>query len=185
MPGTSPGMTTFLWLYFSVALLRRRGGALERGRFGLGRGGVPAAGRGRDVDGVVGLWLRREGLDREFRRRQRLGVEALGDIVALVAGIDVTLGGRQAEPFEGFGEVLVDADAAGVEDAEVELAVGDAAIGGLAEPLRRALVVGALAAAVGVEHREVVHRLGVAAFGGLQVIAAGHVDIPLHAEALL
>src|SRR5581483_10586336 len=80
---------------------------------------------------------------------------------------------------------LVDADAAGIEDAEIVLAVGDAAIGGLAEPLRRALVVGALAAAVRVEHGEIMHGLGVTAFGSLHIIAAGDVDILLHGEALL
>src|SRR3954464_14349488 len=100
--------------------LTRRGcrGALGGDRLGrrLGRGlrwaRVPATGRGRDVDGVVGLRLRREGLDRELGRRQRLGVEAFGNIVALAAGIRVALGRREAEPFEGFGEVLFDADAA-------------------------------------------------------------------------
>ena len=118
------------------------GGALGRNRLRRGLRGVacaavPSAGRGRHVDGVVGLGLRREGLDREFCRRQRLGVEPLGDIVAFADGIRIALRRGQAEPFEGFGEVLFDADAAGIEDAEVELAVGDAAIGRLAEPLRR------------------------------------------------
>jgi hypothetical protein len=90
----------------------------------------PSRRRAGDIDGVVGLRLGREGLDRELGRRQRLGVEALRDIVALAAGVGVALGCRQAEPFEGFGEVLLHADAAGIEDAEVELAVGDAALGG-------------------------------------------------------
>ena len=144
----------------------------------------PPAGA-RHVDGVVGLRFRREGLDRELGRSQRLGVEPLGDIVALADRIRVALRRGQAEPFEGFGEVLFDADAAGIEDAEVELAVGDAAIGRLAEPLRRALVVGALAAAVGVEHGQIMHRLGVAALGGLHVIAPRDIDVLLHAEALL
>ena len=54
----------------------------------------------------------------------------------------------------------------------------------LLEPLRRGLVVGALAAAVGVEHGQIVHRLGVAAFGGLQVIAARDIDVLLRAETL-
>ena len=102
----------------------------------------------------------------------------------LRAGVRVALRCRQAEPFEGFGEVLFDADAAGIEDAEVELAVGDAAIGGLAEPLRRALVVGALAAAVGVEHGQIMHRLGVAALGRLQVVAPRDIDVLFHAQAL-
>src|SRR5204862_6706877 len=94
-------------------------------------------------------------------------------------------GWGEADPFEVFGEVLLDADAAGIEDAEVELAVGDAAIGRLAEPLRRALVIGALAAAVGVEHGEIMHRLGVAAFGSLKVITSRDLDVLFHAHALL
>ena len=94
----------------------------------------------RHIDGVVGLRFRREGLDRELGCRQRLGVEALGDIVAFATGIRVALRRRQAEPFERLGEILFDADAAGIKDAEVELAVGDAAIGRLAEPLRGCLL---------------------------------------------
>ncbi len=57
-------------------------------------------------------------------------------------------------------------------------------IGGLAEPLRRTLVVRSLVAAVGIEHREIVHRLGVAALGRANVVAAGRVDILFAAEAL-
>src|SRR5207249_3388225 len=136
-------------------------------------------------DGVVGLRLRRKGLDREPGRRQRLDVEALGDIVALAPRIRIALASGEAEPFEGFGEVLFDADAAGIEDAEVELAVGDAAVGGLAEPGRRALVVGALAAAIGVEHGQIMHRLGAAALGRLLVITPRDIDVLLHAQALL
>src|SRR5439155_15006573 len=104
---------------------------------------------GRDVDGVVGLRLGAKCLDRELGGGERLRVEPLGDVVALAGRIGVTLGRREREPFVGFGEVLLDADAAGIEDAEVELAVGDAAIGGFPEPLRCALVVGAASAAVG------------------------------------
>src|SRR5262249_60066490 len=91
--------------------------------------------------GVVGLRFGGKGLDRELGCRERLGIEALGDIVALARGVRVALRRRQAEPFERLGKVLLDADAAGVEDAEVELAVGDATIGRLAEPLRGALVI--------------------------------------------
>ena len=65
------------------------------------------------------------------------GSSRLATSSRLRRGVGVALRRRQAEPFEGFGEVLFDADAAGIEDAEVELAVGDAAIGRLAEPLRR------------------------------------------------
>src|SRR6266702_8677901 len=111
---------------------------------------VPAAGGRHDIDGVVRLRLGAKGLDRKFGGGERLRIETLGDVVALAGSIRVTLGGRKGEPFVGLGEVLLHADAAGIEDAEVELAVGDAAVGGLAEPLRRALVVGAASAAIGV-----------------------------------
>src|SRR5215212_11812013 len=125
-----------MWAAMPVASrpsLMNGGGALGRSRLGAGlaRGGrrcrIPATGGCRHVDGVVGLRLHRKGLDREPGRSLRLDVEALGDIVALAPGIRVALGCREAEPFEGFGEVLFDTDAAGIEDAEVELAVGDAA----------------------------------------------------------
>src|SRR5438552_12618072 len=114
------------------------GSALGRGRLGAGLAcgrygsSIPAAGGWRHADGVVGLRLRREGLDREPGRRQRLDIEPLGNVVALAPRIRVALGCREAEPFEGFGQILFDADAAGIEDAEVELTVGDAAVGGLA-----------------------------------------------------
>src|SRR6185437_6931706 len=126
------------WIGAEAARLTRRRGALGRnrpggrlGRAGLGRRGIPSAGRRRHVNGVVGLRFRGEGLDRELGRRQRLRVEPFGDVVALVGCVGIALRRGQAEPFEGFGEVLFDADAAGIEDAEVELAVRDAAIGGL------------------------------------------------------
>src|ERR1700733_8910349 len=166
------------------ALARHRldGGFCISGR---SRRRIPTARRSRDVDGIVGLGFSREGLDRELGRGQRLGIETLGNVVALATSVNIALRCGQAEPLEGFGEVLVNADAAGVENAEIILAVGDAAIGGLAEPLRRALVVGALAAAVGIQHPEIVHRLGVAALGGLHVIAAGDIDVLFHAQALL
>src|SRR6185437_5925969 len=114
---------------------RGGGGALDglcgglRSRRRGSRRRVPAALRSRDIDGVIRLRLGCKRLDRKLGRRERLDVEAFGDIVALVARICIALCGGEAEPFEGFGEVLFDADAAGIEDAEVELAVGDAAIG--------------------------------------------------------
>src|ERR1700726_3690878 len=140
MPGTSNGVARCINVRMSG------GGVLDRNRLyggfcgpGLYRCCVPSASGGRHIDSVVRLRFRHEGLDRQFCRSQRLGVEPLGDIVALAPGIRVALRRGQAEPLEGFGEVLFDADAAGIEDAEVELAVRDAAVGRLAEPLRRAL----------------------------------------------
>src|SRR5262245_6383061 len=141
--------------------MRCRGGrAPDRDRLRRGFGAclrrcaVPAAGGRRDVDRVVGLGLGAKGLDRELGGGERLRVEALCDVVALACRIRVSLCRGEAEPFVGFGEVLLDADAAGIEDAEVVLAVGDATIGSLAEPLRRARVVWAAAAAISIEHRE-------------------------------
>src|SRR6185312_9042552 len=123
---------------------------LRRSRAGCHGRRIPTARRYCHIDGVIRLLLRRKGLDRELCRRERLWIEPLGDIVALARGIGIALRRRQAEPLEGFGKVLFDADAAGIEDAEVELAVADPAVGRLAEPLRRALVVRTLAAAIGV-----------------------------------
>src|SRR5258708_9040672 len=163
---------------------------LDVPRGGLGgarlrRRAVPAAGGGRGVDGGLRLRFDGKGLDREPGGRERLGVQPFRNIVTLVRRVRVALRRCQAEPFEGFGEVLFDADAAGIEDTEVELAVGNAAVGGFAEPFRGALVVGALAAAIGVEHGEVMHRLGVAALGRLQIIAPRDVDILFYAKTLL
>ena len=63
----------------------------------------------------------------------------------------------------------LDADAAGIEDAEIVLAVGDAVIGGLAEPFGRGLIVRLAVDALGIEHGEIVHRLGVARLGGAAI----------------
>src|SRR6516164_10977813 len=126
------------------------GGGL-RSRLGCGRlrdSRVPSADRRSDSDGIVGLRLGDEGLDCELGCGQRLRVETFGDVVALEGCVCIALGRGEAEPFEGLREVLFDADASRIEDAEIELAVGDAAVGRFAEPLRRTLVVCALAAAV-------------------------------------
>src|SRR5258708_29081388 len=118
-------------IYAAANLMRCKGGAFRalrpgRGlrRIGLRGRGLPAAGRRGDDDGVLGLRFGRKGLDGELGRGQRLRVETLGDVVALGRGVGIALGRREAEPFEGFGEVRLDADTAGVENAEVELAVG-------------------------------------------------------------
>ncbi len=62
------------------------------------------------------LRLGRPGLHRGLRRRQRLLVEPGADVVALLGGFPVALAGREREPLVGFGQVLLDADAAGIED---------------------------------------------------------------------
>ena len=68
-------------------------------------------------------------------------VEMAGDLVALLRRVLVAVPGGEEEPLVGLGEVLLHADAARVEDGEIVLAVGDASIGGLAEPLRGGAVV--------------------------------------------
>jgi len=65
----------------------------------------------------LGFWRGRSGC--ELCRRERLGIEPLCDIVAFAHRVRIALGRGEAEPFEGFGEVLFDADAACIEDAEV------------------------------------------------------------------
>src|SRR4029079_12421318 len=91
----------------------------------------------------------------------------------------------QRTPSVGFTQVALHADAASVEDGEIVLAVADAVGGGLAEPLRRHLVVGLAVDALGIEHREIVHGLGVALAGGAQVVAAGGLKVLLDAFAPL
>ena len=105
-----------------------------RGFDGLRRRSIPATGRSGHVDRVFRLTFRHKGLDCELRRSQRLRIEALRHIVTLLAGIDIALGGGKTEPFEAFSEVLIDTDASGIENAEIELTVGDTMICGLAEP---------------------------------------------------
>src|SRR3569623_2078032 len=103
--------------------------------------GIPSAGRCGNLERLGRLLLNLEGLGRELGFGERCRIEPLGDVVTLVRGIGITLRCGEAEPFIGFGEVLFDADAARVKNAEVELAVGDAVFGGLAEPVGGDLVV--------------------------------------------
>src|SRR5439155_21106857 len=98
-------------------------------------------------------------------------------------GVPVALVGGEREPFERLGEILLDPDAARVEDAEVVLTVRGAAIGGLAEPLRRGAVVGLAIDAFRVEHREVVHGLAVALLGGRKIEPMGGLPVLFHALA--
>src|SRR5947207_996503 len=148
------------------------------------RGTVPSAGGRLDVHRLVGRRIGRPGLHRKLRGDERLLVEPGGDIVALLSRVLVALLSCKREPLVGFGEVLVDADSAGIEDAEIVLAVRDAAIGGLAEPLCGLTVVGLAVDALGVEHREIVDRLGVPLVGTLQIELARLVEVLLYALAL-
>src|SRR5205814_8979423 len=75
---------------------------LRRRLRGDGGRAIPSARRGRHVDRIVGLGFGGKGLDRELCCRQRLGIEALGNIVAFTRCVRVALRSRQTEPFEGF-----------------------------------------------------------------------------------
>jgi hypothetical protein len=80
-------------------------------------------------------------LDRGTGGGERLLIEMSGDIVALLGRVLVAFFRRKREPLVGFGEIVLDPDAAGIEDAEIVLAVGDAAIGAFAKPLGSGTVV--------------------------------------------
>ena len=76
----------------------------------------------------------------------------------------------QREPLVGFREVLLDPDAAGIEDGEIVLAVRDAEIRPLAEPLHRRLVVRLAVDALGVDpERQVVDVVPVEVAGSQRV----------------
>src|SRR5207244_4133029 len=92
---------------------------------------------------------------------------------------------RKREPLVGFGEVLVDANAARIKDSEIVLAVCDALVGRLAEPLRRGAIVGLAIDALGVEHREIVDRLRVPLVGAGDIKLARLLEVFLYALALL
>src|SRR6188508_58322 len=117
---------------------------------------VPATGRGLDVHRLVRRRVGRPRLHRKLGGDERLLVEASRYVVALLGGILVALLRGEREPLVGFGEVLIDADPAGIEDSEIVLAVRDALVGGLAEPLGGGAIVGLAVDALGIEHREIV-----------------------------
>src|SRR5271163_1664358 len=94
---------------------------------------IPVTWRRLDVHRVFRLWLGRPLLRRELGSRERLLIEMGRHLVALLGGIAVALIGGEQEPLVGLRVILFDADAARVENGEIVLAVGDAAIGGLAE----------------------------------------------------
>src|ERR1700736_3632926 len=140
-----------------------------------GRGLLPSAPRR----------LGREALHRRPRRRERLRVETRGYVVALLIRILVAPLRREREPFVGLGEIRFDADAARVKNPEGVLAVGDATVGGLAEPLRGVAVIGVAVDAFGLKHGEVMHRLAVPLAGGSGVEAARGLEVFPHPLALL
>src|SRR5271170_1733534 len=104
-------------------------------------------------------------------------------LVALLGGFGVALIGGEQEPLIGLRVILFHAAAACVEDGEVVLAVGDAAIGSLAEPIRRRAVIGRAVDTLGVKHGEVMHGLAVALVGGGEIEVARGGEVFLHAKA--
>ena len=92
-------------------------------------------------DRIGGLRQRRPLFHLDPRRCERLLVEMRGHFVALLRRILVAFFGREEEPLEGFGKILLDPDAARVKDGKVILAVGDAAFGRFAEPLRGGAII--------------------------------------------
>jgi len=62
-------------------------------------------------------------------------IEPLSDVVALAHRVLVAPLGCDREPLVGLGQVLLDPDAAGMEDRQIVLAVGDAVAGRVIDPL--------------------------------------------------
>src|SRR5579883_894721 len=95
-----------------------------------------------------------------------------GNLIPLLQGVLVAARGRQSEPLVRLRIALGDADPAGVQDAEVELAIGDAMVRRLVEPVRCVAVVGWAVDAFGIEHSQVVHRLAITLLGGRKIEVA-------------
>ena len=87
----------------------------------------------RGVDGRIGRLVGRgvggPGLNRKLGGDERLLIEPRRHVLAFLGGILIALLRRKREPLVGFGEILIDPDTAGVKDAEIILAVGDAVLG--------------------------------------------------------
>ena len=97
----------------------------------LFRSRIPAGGGRRDIIGRLVGDARLVGFEQRLGGGEPLGVEAHGDIVTLLAGVLVALLIGEREPHPGLLEVLLDAEAAGIEDGEIVLAVAHAVFGGL------------------------------------------------------
>src|SRR5215210_7534224 len=95
------------------------GGRSRLRRRGRRDGAVPAARRRLRVHRLIRRRIGRKGLNRELGGDERLLIEAARDILALLGGVLVALLRGEREPLVGFGEVLVDADAARVKNAEI------------------------------------------------------------------
>src|SRR5262245_48257702 len=78
--------------------------------------GVPAAGRRLHLDRGLRLRLRGPGLRGALRGGQRSLVEAPTEVVALLRGFAVAVARSQGEPLVGLGRILLDPDAARVQD---------------------------------------------------------------------
>src|SRR5690606_12464018 len=93
--------------------------------------------------------------------------------------------GRNGKPLVGFTKVLRRSVAAGIQDGEVELAIGNAEFGGLREPANGGSIVWLARDAGGVQDGKVVHGAGIAGSGGLFVICDCLVEVAGNPVALL
>ena len=130
-----------------------------------------------------GLRQRRPFFNVNTRCRERLFVEMGGHFVTLLRCVLVAFSGRQEEPLVGFGEILLDTKAAREKDGEVVLAVGDAVLRGLAEPLRGRPVVAWAVDAFGIKDGQIVHGLAVTFIGRGAVEVTRPGEVLLHADA--
>src|SRR5262249_58545264 len=117
-------------------------------------------------DRVCGLRNCRPALRSGAGRGKRRRVYARSDFAALLRGILVSLLRGKEEPLVGFGQILLDAHTARIKDRKIILTIGDAVIGGLAEPLCRGRVIRLAVRSLGVNHREIMHGLAVTFSGG-------------------
>ena len=168
----------------AVLLCGKRGGkvehrpggrrlALDCGGMRRGRGrGIPSGRRSLDFDRGFRLRLGTPALNRLRRALERLRIETRSDVIPLLGRFDVAFARRQREPLVGFGQVLLDTDAARVEDGKIVLAVGNPVVRSLAEPFGGGLIVRLALDPLGIEYGEIVQGLGIAGFAGRNIEAS-------------
>src|SRR3984885_10018094 len=133
--------------------------------------------------GFSGLRLGRPLFRTRLRCRESLLVETGNDLIAFLRGVLVALLGGEEEPLVGLGKALIDADAAYIEDRQIVLAVSNAKVGGLAEPLRRGAIVGCAGGTLGIKDRKIMHGLAVTFVGGGAIERERLRQVLLYAEA--
>jgi hypothetical protein len=117
--------------------------------------------------------FRLEGLHVGTSGGERFRLHRLRDLVASLASVAVALLGRQREPFVGLDKVDADAEAPGIEHAQIILAVGDVEIGGLGEIRGGARIVRLRRRAFAEQDGEVVGGAGIAVVACLDVPGLG------------